>query len=105
MGNAYRPCMAPGCHRLVWCAGAARPRCPEHRYPEKAVRSRLAREAAAVVASGPCVHCGAPAQEADHPVPLSQGGDPLAMVPVCRACHVAKTAAEMQSRPMGPRPR
>jgi 5-methylcytosine-specific restriction endonuclease McrA len=72
------------------------PRCPVHRYPEKRVRSGLRAAAARVVRGASCVSCGAPATEADHRVPLSQGGHPLDMQPLCHACHRGKTAAMKQ---------
>lgn len=98
MGVGYKPCAAPSCHQLVLIRSRTdRPRCPEHRYPEKVIRGRMKAEAAAVVRGRACVLCGAPASEADHVVPLSQGGDPWAMVPLCRPCHVAKTAQEKRA--------
>jgi 5-methylcytosine-specific restriction endonuclease McrA len=96
MGAAYRPCAHGGCHVLVWCGNrAARPRCPQHLYPEKAMRSRFQARAAAIVRGSLCVRCGAPAEQADHPVPLSRGGDPAVMQPLCRPCHQAKTRGEL----------
>jgi 5-methylcytosine-specific restriction endonuclease McrA len=96
MGAAYRPCAATGCHALVWCGNrSARPRCPQHLYPEKAMRSGRKALAAAVVRGAACARCGAPASHADHPVPLSRGGDPLVMQPLCRPCHNAKTRIEL----------
>lgn len=47
---------------------------------------------AAVLASGPCVYCGAPAKHVDHITPLSRGGDEAAynLVPACAPCNQRK---------------
>jgi 5-methylcytosine-specific restriction endonuclease McrA len=88
-----RPCVVCGAH-VFMASAAARPRCRAHPYPEKVERGRRKQLAAAIVRGASCVRCGAPAQEADHPVPLSRGGSPTAMQPLCRPCHRQKTAAE-----------
>ncbi|MFY1686573.1 HNH endonuclease [Plantactinospora sp. WMMB782] len=47
---------------------------------------------AAVVASGPCVYCGAPAEHADHVRPVAQGGSDNTgnLVPACGTCNHGK---------------
>jgi 5-methylcytosine-specific restriction endonuclease McrA len=87
-----RPCMVCGAH-VVIRSRHDKPRCALHRYPEKRIRSGMKAAAARVVRGAACVRCGAPATEADHVVPLSLGGDPGLMQPLCRACHRAKTAS------------
>ena len=51
-----------------------------------------------VLRSSPrCVVCGAPATEADHIVPVADGGAMLALdnlQALCQRCHAEKTAAE-----------
>jgi HNH endonuclease len=48
----------------------------------------------AVLASGPCVYCGAPATSIDHVRPLSRGGQETAgnLVPACQNCNHTKHA-------------
>jgi hypothetical protein len=48
---------------------------------------------AAVLASGPCVYCGAPATTADHVRPLARGGYEAAdnLVPACLPCNSSKS--------------
>lgn len=43
-----------------------------------------------------CRHCGAPSTEADHIVPVAQGGtnDDTNGQGLCHPCHTAKTQAE-----------
>lgn len=44
-----------------------------------------------------CAHCGGQAAEADHIIPVSEGGSPDDLgngQPLCRPCHATKTAAE-----------
>lgn len=58
-----------------------------------AVRVPIPRELRVVVlASGPCVYCGAPATTVDHDIPVIRGGangrDNL--VPACWTCNMAK---------------
>jgi len=45
-----------------------------------------------VIASGPCVYCGAPATSADHIRPLSRGGHEAEynLVPACGSCNSSK---------------
>ena len=57
----------------------------------------VVREAALARDGYACVRCGAPAQEVDHRVPISQGGDFYdldGLDSLCRACHKAKSLAE-----------
>jgi 5-methylcytosine-specific restriction endonuclease McrA len=46
----------------------------------------------AVLASGPCVYCGAPAECVDHVIPLSRGGHEAEhnLVPACNPCNWSK---------------
>jgi hypothetical protein len=48
----------------------------------------------AVLASGPCVYCGAPADSIDHVRPLSRGGQETSsnLVPACMDCNKSKSA-------------
>ncbi len=97
------PCSVPGCPSV-----ASRPgRCPRHaragdqsRKRQQAWRDygaawRAIRER--VLAKEPaCRHCGDPAVEVDHLVPLRLGGthDRSNLQALCRSCHSAKTASE-----------
>jgi len=47
---------------------------------------------AEVLASGPCVYCGAPATTVDHVVPLARGGHEAEynLVPACGTCNFSK---------------
>jgi hypothetical protein len=47
---------------------------------------------AAVLTSGPCVYCGAPATAVDHVRPLARGGHEIAanLVPACGSCNSSK---------------
>jgi len=47
---------------------------------------------AAILASGPCVYCGAPAAHVDHVRPLSRGGaeHPDNLAPACEWCNLSK---------------
>jgi 5-methylcytosine-specific restriction endonuclease McrA len=47
---------------------------------------------AAVVASGPCVYCGAAATTVDHIRPLARGGHEVEtnLVPACQPCNSSK---------------
>lgn len=49
---------------------------------------------AAILASGPCVYCGNPAEEVDHITPLARGGHHAEynLVPACKPCNVTKAA-------------
>lgn len=50
-----------------------------------------------VLAESPiCNHCGAPAVDVDHIIPLSRGGthDRENLQPLCHACHSRKTVLE-----------
>jgi len=49
----------------------------------------------AILASGPCVYCGAPAAHVDHVRPLARGGweHPDNLVPACQSCNLSKHAA------------
>jgi len=46
----------------------------------------------AIIKSGPCVYCGAPATTVDHIRPLSRGGCevPENLVPACQSCNFSK---------------
>jgi 5-methylcytosine-specific restriction protein A len=48
-----------------------------------------------------CADCGAPATVVDHIKPVKDGGsfwDPANHQPLCRACHAAKTARDVNAR-------
>jgi 5-methylcytosine-specific restriction endonuclease McrA len=47
-----------------------------------------------ILASGPCVYCGAPASSIDHVRPLAAGGDETEdnLVPACDGCNRSKHA-------------
>jgi HNH endonuclease len=47
-----------------------------------------------ILASGPCVYCGAPAESIDHVRPLAAGGDETEdnLVPACGHCNKSKSA-------------
>ena len=47
----------------------------------------------AVIASGPCIYCGAPAVAVDHIRALARGGHeiPENLVPACRSCNSSKS--------------
>jgi len=47
---------------------------------------------AAILAAGPCVYCGAPAEHVDHVRPLARGGWEHAdnLVPACVRCNCGK---------------
>jgi 5-methylcytosine-specific restriction endonuclease McrA len=51
-----------------------------------------AREYTAVLTSGPCVYCGAPATTVDHVTPLFRGGHEAEynLVPACLSCNSSK---------------
>ena len=86
------PCAEPGCPVLTTDT-----RCGRHRrqtgrsagwpYLRRVVLSERRQ----------CEHCGAPSVEADHVVPVADGGAELDadnVQALCRACHASKTAAE-----------
>lgn len=96
-----RPCSTPRCPHLAPCpvhgrptASWARPASGAHRRVSipPSVRRQVKPEGAL------CYLCRTrTAEEIDHIVPLSAGGDPAAvsnMAPICKPCHRRKTARE-----------
>ncbi len=100
---ALRPCPHPGCHDLVRsgrCQKHARPRGREsQRDRGRSWRRRRARVIAR--ADGLCEVCGdAAATEADHKVPIWEGGADRMhnLQAICSPCHKIKTAEEATRR-------
>ena len=84
-------CSEPGCPTLT-----TKGRCLAHRPTGRpAAWFRLTRQAVRALLR--CAVCGAPADEMDHVVPVSEGGsmlDPDNIQPLCRRCHAKKTRQE-----------
>lgn len=79
-----RPCLDCG-------TPTAKARCPACTRP-RLDNSRAWRAQARELYGLPCLWCGAPADTADHLVPLAHGGtnDPANVVPACRSCNSAR---------------
>ncbi len=111
----HRPCSEPRCPNYADPKG--RGKCLEHRRAyerERSARRRAKRPdiyrkrkwlatRESVLRDNPvCEECEERlAQEVDHVVPLSKGGDPYAqsnLRALCRPCHWAKTAGENRGR-------
>ncbi len=102
-----KPCLSPGCPNVV---GRGAQRCDEHdlgpwdhkrTFQERygVTRSEWAKIRARVIRRdhGRCVDCSSRQRlEADHIVPVSQGGssDLDNLATRCRTCHQAKTNAD-----------
>lgn len=99
-------CTITGCNQYAVKDG----RCPDHRRTWEnpsansraltgAQRNRFRRE---VLRREPnCRACGQPATEADHIIPISQGGAPTDTAngqALCTECHAAKTNIERTTR-------
>ena len=85
-----QPCAEPGCGRL-----GEGVRCPTHAIRRMSGRALQRRREVEVVGQR-CRHCGEPAEELDHIVPLSRGGPDTAAnrQPMCRRCHQTKTTEQ-----------
>jgi hypothetical protein len=100
-GRTFRG-ISPTCNPCKWRALPATVRAAKGRQAKNARRARrLAAEIAgpvpaevyaAVLDSGPCVYCGAPAEHVDHVRPLARGGPehPDNLVPACADCNLGK---------------
>ena len=93
-------CGRIGKGRCPNCSGWAAPRAVSDRRAIPTSSSRWRKIRAAVLRAEPlCRSCGALAEEVDHLVPLSEGGDELSganLQPLCTDCHSRKTRAEAE---------
>lgn len=101
MGRAAKICSSPGCPQLqpcpthkqeAWAGSTRRTKTGSGSRQQKRARFVLRRDA------GICHICGQPgADEADHVIPVSEGGEPgvdnMAAVH-SKPCHAKKTQAE-----------
>lgn len=106
------PCLAPGCPELAIKAGrcaAHQQQTPQSQYDaQRPSRSSQGYDAKwyafskAYLKRNPiCVVCGGPATEADHIIPLRNGGEQYwegNLQPMCKSDHSSKTRREQNAK-------